>query len=254
MKTVTHSRIPALSFFERYVQQNANTLHGKIICDLSCGTGYIANLFLKKNAKVMCYDLFPEQCQYPDLLCQKIDLQLPLPIESNMADVVILSETIEHLPNQFLLLAEISRILKPEGKFLLTTPNPSSLRSRFAQFIGESEHYSKPFPDETNAYVKWPGTNNAYFNKIFISGVLRIRLLAVLNGMVLQKIHRCPYSFTSLLLMIFYPLIYFFSIKNYRKKTRENPHNAPVYKEIFRLNTSLNILLGKHLIVEFKKT
>jgi hypothetical protein len=45
----------------------------------------------------------------------------------------------------------------------------------------ESEHYSFPMPDETNAFVKWPGTSNGYFNKIFISGILRIRTLAAIQ-------------------------------------------------------------------------
>jgi ubiquinone/menaquinone biosynthesis C-methylase UbiE len=47
---------------------------------------------------------------------------LNLPIEGNSMDLVIALDLIEHLPNPQIGLNEIGRILRPDGKFLITTP------------------------------------------------------------------------------------------------------------------------------------
>ena len=250
---ILHSRENAIKFFETYVTKNKERLHGKHVYDLSAGTGFISTMFSQAGAVLHLYDLFPDQLQFGDVTPQKIDLQKAFPIADSVADFVICSETIECLPDHFHLFKEISRILKPNGTLLLTSASPSTLRSRFSQFLMESEHYSFPMPDETNAFVKWPGTSNDYFNKMFISGILRIRTLAAVNQLKIFQIHKTPYSSTSILLLIFYPWIYFFSRKNLKRQLKESPQNASIYKEIFSINTSLVVLLSKHLVIEFSK-
>lgn len=250
---IAHTRNNALQFFQTYVAHHKAQLKNKVVIDVSAGTGYIAHLFEETGAVVKLYDLFPEENKYATAKCERIDLLKELPIESHTADLVICSETIEHLPNQHFFFSEVSRILKTDGHFILTTPNSSSLRSRFSQFIMESEHYSNPAPNELNAFVSWDGSHNGYFNKLFISGVLRLRTLAALNKLNLTKIHRTPYSSTSIFLILFFPAVYYFSWRAYRKQTRLDPANQSVYLSIFKINTSLKVLLSKHLIMEFRK-
>jgi SAM-dependent methyltransferase len=250
---VPHSRENAVSFFVAYVAKNRSKLSEKLIVDLSAGSGYIINEFLKAGAKVKLYDLFPSQNTFCHVPCEKMDLQKTWPIEPFTADVVICAETIEHLPDQHFFFKEVSRILKPGGTLILTTPNSSSLRSRFSQFLMESEHYSNPAPNERDAYTKWPGSEEGYFSKLFVSGVLRLRTLAALHQLKIKEIHRTHSSSTSLLLLAFYPLIYFFSRKHLRKQLRLDSVNAGIYREIFKVNTSLTTLLSKHLILEFTK-
>jgi SAM-dependent methyltransferase len=250
---VPHSRENAVRFFRSYLLEHADTMRGKKVIDLSAGSGYIINEFLKAGADVELYDLFPEQNTFCKKECWHIDLQKTFPIETGAADVVILGETIEHLPNQHFFFVEASRILKPGGVLLLTTPNSSSLRSRFSQFLMESEHYSTPAPNETDAFTKWPGSNEGYFSKLFISGLLRLRTLAALSGLSIKKVHRSQGSSTSYLLLIYYPVLYYFSRKNLRKQVKNDPANRRVYEEIFGLNTSIGVLTSKHLIVEWVK-
>lgn len=252
---IPHTRTNALRFFTWWVSTRpAGALAGKRVYDFSCGSGYIANLFYQAGATVAAYDLFPQQCMYPHLHCQRLDLQHKLPLPDAVADVVICAETVECIPNQHQLFCELARVLKPAGILLLTTANPSSLRSRFSQFIQESEHYSVPLPHEKNALVKWPGEEAGYFSKLFISGVLRIRTLAALHGLEIDCIHRTQASTTSLLLLVLYPLIWFFSWKGYRKNMRQEPHLHAIHRGVFRVNTSWRILTGKHLALEFRKT
>lgn len=253
-KEIPHSRINAIRFFEEYTRLNKSELANKKIFDFSTGSGYIASLFEKAGAEIRIFDLFPEQNQYASARCEYIDLQEKLPLPDECADIVLCCETIECIPDQYKLFQEFARILKPNGILVLTTANPSSLRGRLSQFVLEGEHYSTPIPNEFNAMAKWPGSNRGYFSKVFISGILRLRTLAAINGLEIHNIHKSPRSSTAyLLLPLFFPVIYYFARKAFKKQTRENPENKLAYRQIFEINTSANILLGKHLIIEFKK-
>lgn len=249
---VEHTRESALIFFRQYIALHRETIKDKVVIDLSAGTGYICHLFEEAGAKVWAYDLFPEQNKFAKCSFQKIDLQQAFPIDANVADLVICSETIEHLPNQFFLFAEVKRILKPGGTFILTTPNTSSLRSRFSQFLMESEHYAEPAPNEINAFTPWG--SSGYFGKLFLSGVLRLRTLAAINHLLLKKIHPTKSSSTSIvLLVLLYPVLHYFNRKALKKQLKGDPANTSTYRTIFNINMSRTVLLSKHLIMEFEK-
>jgi SAM-dependent methyltransferase len=250
---VDHSREITIQFFQWYTAQYKQSLRSKIFCDLSAGRGYIAHLFEETGAHVHAFDLFPDQNKFLKNPVEEINLQERFPIEDASMDMVICCETIEHLPNQYFLFQETSRILKPGGTFILTTPNTSSLRSRFSQFMMESEHYGAPAPNELNAFTSWEGSKDGYFSKLFISGVLRLRTLAALNQLELKKIHPTKRSSTSSFLLFWYPVLYYFNWKVMKKQIRQDPANANTYRAVFQLNTSMDVLLGKHLIMEFVK-
>ena len=250
---VDHSRESAVTFFLEFIKTNGNQLRSKTVCDLSAGRGYIARLFEEVGANISAYDLFPDQNRFLKTSVQKIDLQQKFPIDSASMEVVICCETIEHLPNQYFIFQETSRILKPGGTFILTTPNSSSLRSRFSQFMMESEHYGAPAPNELNAFTSWEDSKEGYFSKLFISGVLRLRTLAALNQLTLKKIHPTKRSSTSAFLLFWYPVLYYVNRKAMKKQINQDPANENTYRTIFQLNTSMDVLLGKHLIMEFEK-
>jgi SAM-dependent methyltransferase len=250
---IDHTREITLEFFRGYVERNKELLRTKTIYDLSAGRGYIAHLFEQTGARVIAFDLYPEQNRFFSGPVNKIDLQQPFPVETASADVALCCETIEHLPNQFFFFSETARILKPGGRLILTTPNTSSLRSRLSQFLMESEHYSAAAPNETNAFTKWENSRNGYFGKLFLSGILRLRTLAALNHLRLHGVHPTQRSSTSRWLMVCYPMLYYFNRKVMRSQIKKDPENEPVFRNIFKLNTSLDILLGKHLILEFSR-
>ena len=73
----------------------------------------------------------------------------PLPYESEAFDTVLLCEVIEHLvKDPVFQLAEIARILRPRGTFVLTTPNVARAgnRVRLAQRQGIYDPYSRYGP------------------------------------------------------------------------------------------------------------
>ena len=63
------------------------------------------------------------------------DFESPLPIPSDTADVVVTLEVIEHIANAENFLLEISRILKPNGYLILSTPNVGFFGSRLTHLL-----------------------------------------------------------------------------------------------------------------------
>ena len=60
----------------------------------------------------------------------QIDVTAGLPFEGNSVDLVYCSEVLEHIPDPDNFLAEVSRIIKPAGYFLASTPNEPNIFQR----------------------------------------------------------------------------------------------------------------------------
>lgn len=77
-------------------------------------------------------DRFP-----PEITLKKADIQERIPFEDNFFDIVFCSETIEHLRHPEMCLSEIKRVLKKNGRLILTVPNGTSYFPfvRFGLFI-----------------------------------------------------------------------------------------------------------------------
>lgn len=103
-------------------------VYGRRVLDVACGTGYGSDLLQRGRARrVISADLSRAALDYarahwPDGRFVRADAaRLPLP--SGAFDVVVSFETIEHLPDPRAFLAEARRVLQPEGRLILSTPN-----------------------------------------------------------------------------------------------------------------------------------
>ncbi len=59
-----------------------------------------------------------------------------LPVKSGLYDLIILTEVIEHITFPQIFILEITRLLKEDGKLLLTTPNIHMFGNRIATLFG----------------------------------------------------------------------------------------------------------------------
>jgi ubiquinone/menaquinone biosynthesis C-methylase UbiE len=103
---------------------------GKKVLDVACGTGYGAVLLAKAGAeKVDGFDCSKEavdhassRYSHPVLSFSVADAE-HLPVSDAEYDVYVSFETVEHIQDDRAFLAEAARVLRPEGLFIVSTPN-----------------------------------------------------------------------------------------------------------------------------------
>ncbi len=109
----------------------AQYVENQVVVDAACGTGYGSHhLSEQGNAvRVLGFDLSPEAIDYaekkhagPRITYQTADARA-LPLADESVDVVVSFETLEHVVDGERLIAEFARILKPEGRLIVSTPN-----------------------------------------------------------------------------------------------------------------------------------
>ena len=159
------------------------------------------------------------------------------------------------MPNQVSMFSEFSRVTKPGGKLLITTPNYSNLRSKMSYLLTESELFNRIMPpNEYDSIWHSKDSSDIYFGHINLIGIARLRLFALINGYKITKVHGTRVNYTALLLFIlFYPIILissFLAFGRFKRKTKKKNANL---NDLFKLMISPAVLLCGHLMVEFEK-
>lgn len=103
----------------------------KIVLDCASGTGYGADILQKLGRAKQVYglELSKESCEYAQKIYSSEKTKfingsiLDIPFEDNYFDVFTSFETIEHVDNEEKQFAEIKRVLKNGGIYILSTPN-----------------------------------------------------------------------------------------------------------------------------------
>lgn len=237
-------------------------LAGKVVIDLACGDGRTTYLLRKRGAVVSPYDIFPESCKLLDDRPQFADVGDVLPIPDESADLVILQEVIEHLPNQLFALQEICRVLKPGGELFLTTPNKSSLVAKLSYLCFESEMLKgTPWGSVDGIWGHDDSGTKKYYGHLFLIGVQQLRALGLIAGFKSIEIKRTDLSRSSAALMlIFYPVILLVSLRAVYRDWRKHPDDLAYrtkYRkeklEQFKINISPWNLTNKHFIAVLQK-
>lgn len=106
----------------------ANMVHGDVL-EIGTGTGYGIKWLAPKSKRFITIDK-----DMPEALCQHAKSEFyqmevpPIDFDSNSFDYVVAFQVIEHIEDDMRFVREVARVLRPEGKFIVTTPNaPVSL-------------------------------------------------------------------------------------------------------------------------------
>lgn len=107
----------------------AGFVSGRLVLDVACGTGFGGPILLRAGAAgVIAIDLAWDGLKDARRevilgyhLCQGDGTQLPLADKS--IDVITSFETVEHTPQHSEFIAELRRVLKPDGVLIISTPN-----------------------------------------------------------------------------------------------------------------------------------
>ncbi|HVC87108.1 MAG TPA: class I SAM-dependent methyltransferase [Gaiellaceae bacterium] len=128
------------------------------ICDVGSGTGFNLYYALRRllaeheelapslrESEIVTLDVpseWPERLRHVLALIGfdryrhvDCDLATGLPLETASVDAVICTEVVEHLEHPASLFHEFSRVIRPEGALILTTPNEPSLPGKIASWL-----------------------------------------------------------------------------------------------------------------------
>ncbi|HQZ97966.1 MAG TPA: class I SAM-dependent methyltransferase [Pyrinomonadaceae bacterium] len=103
-------------------------VENKRVLDIACGTGYGIGLLRSKAKFVTGVDIDPVAANEAKAECGEngavlLGNGLGLPFDEATFDVITSFETLEHLHERGDFLAELQRVLTPDGTLILSTPN-----------------------------------------------------------------------------------------------------------------------------------
>jgi ubiquinone/menaquinone biosynthesis C-methylase UbiE len=122
--------------------------------DLGCGDGRFTAALAEAGTSAVGADvaeaaLARARSRSPEFDFVLIPIDGPLPFEDNAFELVWSSEVIEHVADTARWLSEVSRVLAPGGRLLLTTPAHSRLRV----LLQGVEPVSEPLGDHLHLYT-----------------------------------------------------------------------------------------------------
>jgi len=104
-------------------------LEGKNVIDIGCGAGYGSYMLLGAAQEVTGIDVDEEAVAHAKINYEADNLHFTLadvaaiPFPDNSFDAAVCFEVIEHIENPLDFLKEASRIIRPDGTFIISTPN-----------------------------------------------------------------------------------------------------------------------------------
>lgn len=125
-----HTKLDKRAYLLPWLRRLAkNCKPAAVIVDLGCADGYFLR-HLPRDMHLVGIDISESALRYHILTQSCVPVVqadvLNCPLKSSIADFVLILDVIEHVQRDSQLLSEISRILKPGGYLLLSTPNLSS--------------------------------------------------------------------------------------------------------------------------------
>ena len=131
------------------------------LLDIGCGEGSLT-LLLKESVRakeVFGVEIASEgvmAAKSKGINCQRLNVdEEGLPFQEEYFDAIFCGELIEHLFDPDHLLREVYRVLKPEGFFIIATPNLGAWYNRIALLIGYQPYAVTAGLEHHNAGKLW---------------------------------------------------------------------------------------------------
>jgi methionine biosynthesis protein MetW len=142
---------------------------GNRILDVGCGDGHFALHIKDRFVEIYGAEIAKEAAlvaQRQNVFTSVMDLNLSLSYKDNIFDAVTCLDVIEHLLDPGSLIAEIYRVLRPDGQSVLTTPNIRYFRN-LNKLI-----FKGTFPHTSPDTFVWGGGHLHYFTRKDINNLL----------------------------------------------------------------------------------
>ncbi len=172
------------------------------------------------------------------------DMTRTLPLSDESCEAVVCIDGIEHISGQFDFVKEIYRILKNQGEFIISTPNISSLRSRW-KWLTTGHHHKCNSPLNENS--------PSPLHHIGMISFPEIRYLLHTNGFTVAEIKTNRIKPISWIFLLILPLVYLSTYCVYYK-TGKKQNLEEINKAVFNKMFTKKILFGETLIIKAIKT
>jgi len=172
------------------------------------------------------------------------DMTETLNIGDNSIDTLVCIDGIEHIDEQFHFIREANRVIRAGGDIILSTPNISSLRSRWRWLMSGHHNKCKSPLDENHPNP---------LHHIAMISLPELRYLLHTNGFEIEVITTNRIKPISWLYSTLLPLVYIYTSISYYKSGKKEDTTS-INKEIKRSAFSIPALFGESLIIKAKKT
>ncbi|MFH1240073.1 MAG: class I SAM-dependent methyltransferase [Candidatus Diapherotrites archaeon] len=139
---------------------------GKML-DVGCGDGLFTALFKRKDREIFGLDIVEKNvllAQEKGIKAKKCDLNCEkFPFGDKLFDLVLCSEVIEHIYDTEKFTRELNRVLKDEGKLVISVPNIACWYNRGVLVMGQLPYYiesgstiafGSPLGEDVTGHVK----------------------------------------------------------------------------------------------------
>ncbi|HHO75405.1 MAG TPA: class I SAM-dependent methyltransferase [Deltaproteobacteria bacterium] len=211
------------------------------VLDLPCGPGGISKALDEMGYRVTAGDIHPEYMNVPGIQAIECNMNSRLPFEDASFDYVVCVEGIEHTENPYNAIREISRILKPGGRLVITTPNYLNIERRLKFLFSGS--FSKPVTAE--AYITLYRRDSSFLHNSLITYPV-LKFMMESNGLRITSVEKEKTKTKQVFLYPFILLIWMY--------TRLWPSRQRRKYLIDEINADVILNGGNNLIVNCLKT
>lgn len=134
-----------IEVYEKIIRQHARGL----LLDLGCGAVPLYGIYRDIVSDNICMDWVNTLHKNP-YLDYEVDLNNEIPLESNQFDTIIATDVLEHIARPKLLMAEIARLLKPNGKVIIAVPFFYHLHEKPYDYFRYTEFALRMFCEENS--------------------------------------------------------------------------------------------------------
>ncbi len=211
----------------------------RTVLDIPCGAGAFSELMSGSGITVYsadCENLF----EIRDGHFETADMNKTFPYRDGRFDAVVSIDGIEHIENPFNFIRECGRVLRPGGVCIISTPNISSLRSRWRWLWTGFHNKNKTPLDETNPNP---------LHHINMMSFPRLRYILHSNNLRISKITMNRIKLVSWLYFLLAPFALLSTVLVFlreEKRPQQRKRNWQILKQLF----SLPVLFGETMIVK----
>jgi 2-polyprenyl-3-methyl-5-hydroxy-6-metoxy-1,4-benzoquinol methylase len=208
------------------------------VLDIPSGEGAFTKRCLAQGLQVVSADCEP-MCAVPEATFSQVDMNCPLPHEEDSFDTVVCIDGIEHIERPFDFAEECARVLRPGGSLVVTTPNITSLRSRWRWLLTGFHNKCRSPLNEANPNP---------LHHINMLSFHKLRYMLHRSGFTITKIGTNRIKPISLAYAWLLPMAYvatWWTLRTAEKDPQQSLRNREIIRQMF----SKEILFGETMII-----